>query len=230
MAGLVPGSSLIDKKTHARLRIDMPLFLWFLEKFGIGDALAKVLLALLGAVLFLAAIYGVYWAGEHSANVRWEAKVTDYKNRLEENQKRAEAAIADMQAANDKVISALKLQLIAEKNHQRKVLTEIQEVIRYVTPEADSHCIVPAGAVRLLDLPLMPAGSGDTPVPESGPGNADAPSGIALSQLVGIEASNLSECAVRGEVIKAWQSWYNTTSTNWEKTRASIPKAPALPN
>lgn len=83
--------------------------------------------------------------------------------------------------------------------------TLIREVPRYVTVAADTQCVVPAGFVRLHDA----AAAGvlaDPSATSSEP--ADAPSGIALSEVGATVAENYGACREDREALKGWQAWW----------------------
>lgn len=206
----------------------MSILFWLLGKLGVDSALAKILEPLLVTLLLVVSLLGTFYLGEYKEAAQWRAMTQEYRQQVQAVKNQAEAQLEVMSAANAKVVSDLSLQLIAEKKRQEVVQVQIKEVTKYVTTEADSHCVITAGAEQLLDMPLSTVDSGDATLPGSEPRAVDTPTGIALSTLVSTEAANLSECVLRGKVIDSWQEWYSTTSTNWERTRAGLPQAPVL--
>lgn len=79
--------------------------------------------------------------------------------------------------------------------------TLIKEIPIYVTPQADSACIVPRGFVRLHDA----AATGVAPEPA---GDADAAAaGVELSAVAGTVASNYTACRENAEQLMALQAW-----------------------
>jgi hypothetical protein len=72
--------------------------------------------------------------------------------------------------------------------HQTQGDTIRRRVPIYVTPQADSRCIVPIGALRLLDDAVSDPGQGGALVL---PGQSDgAPSGVALSAFADLAAED----------------------------------------
>lgn len=86
----------------------------------------------------------------------------------------------------------------------------LQKVPTYVTRKADDKCIVSAGAVRLLDY----AGR-DTPAPAPS-FVPDAPSDVALSDIVSADIENAGSFNQLVERVKGWESWYAATFPEWD--------------
>lgn len=95
---------------------------------------------------------------------------------------------------------------------------------QYITSTADVACTVPLGFVRLHNLSA--AGElGTTPfstastatVPGSGFQDADAPSGVRLSEVGETIAANYGEARTRLEIIQEWQTWYATAFAAWKR-------------
>lgn len=86
---------------------------------------------------------------------------------------------------------AVRTHLAQQRKSDVQIQTVIREVPVYVSPQSDQHCILPWGAVRLLDA----AASGADPArlrDHIAPGQPDdAASGIALSEIVALLAANL---------------------------------------
>lgn len=80
--------------------------------------------------------------------------------------------------------------------------TIIKQVPVYVTPAADSRCVVPRGFVWLLDS----AATGDA-LPGAATGAADAPSGLALSAVAGSVSANYTGCRANAARLIALQTW-----------------------
>jgi hypothetical protein len=84
-----------------------------------------------------------------------------------------------------------------------------KEIPTYVTPKDDSACAINVGAVRLLDN----AASG-LPAISVAPSVADdAPSGVALSTLVGTDVSNDQAAELNAEQLSALQAWVRAQQT-----------------
>jgi hypothetical protein len=89
----------------------------------------------------------------------------------------------------------------AEERVRTVTRTIVREVPRYVTREADAHCIVPRGFVRLHDA----AAQSVVPVPAGEPD--DAPSGVELSAVAGTVADNYGACHETAERLTGLQAW-----------------------
>ena len=77
-----------------------------------------------------------------------------------------------------------------------------KEVIKYVTPESDTHCIIPAGFIRLHNY----AASGrDLPEVDNGEQPNDATTKLALSSVGEVVAENYNRCLLEFEKIRALQ-------------------------
>jgi hypothetical protein len=115
-----------------------------------------------------------------------------------------EVSVVQRQGAVD---TAVAVQQQAAQDRIRVVTqTLIQKVPVYVTAQADSQCVVPAGFVRLHDAAA--AGRDVSAIPQ-GPGeSADTPSGVKLSTVAWVVAGNYGVCnSLRAELI-GWQQWY----------------------
>lgn len=138
---------------------------------------------------------------------------------MEQAHQRALALQRDQSAA---VIADLTLKLDKSDKTVRKLKEQIDAKARhFVPPAADAACSVNAGFVRLHNRAL--AGDLDQPAPGEAAamaagGRTDdaAPTGVALSVVGAVTADNYAECNARGEVIRAWQSWYTKNKAIWE--------------
>jgi hypothetical protein len=75
----------------------------------------------------------------------------------------------------------------------------------FVTPVADSKCIVSAGFVRGVDAAI-----GDSPASAPAPGElVDADSGITLSAVAENDIFNTGVAKSALVEVKAWRSWYH---------------------
>lgn len=114
-----------------------------------------------------------------AANLAWEAKLQDRRIRVA-------ALILEQQAVNAINVAAAKAR---EEKFADELKQRLKEVPRYVTPLADSRCIVSAGFVRHVDAAIASANRaagihGPEPaeaLPEKDLGLVDADSGISLS-------------------------------------------------
>lgn len=136
------------------------------------------------------------------------------KLETETNQWKADMAVAQRaaaKAANDTLV-AVQTKLRAAERQRDKLAKQLKEIPKYVTPQADSACTITTGFVSVYNAAVKAS-----PLPDSGPGNVDAPSGITLSQLADVESSNLAECNERGRVIDAWQEWYTRNKAAYDQ-------------
>lgn len=167
--------------------------------------------------------------GHAQAKAEYDQRIGKYEQAVEKQNRDAEAARLQLIADQKLVLAELSEKLKTAQKRKIEVQTLIKEVPRYVTVQADSHCVVPAGAVWLLDRAIASESTPGDPGLSSGvPRDVDSPSGVALSQLVSIESDNLSECVLRGEVISAWQDWYAQNLRLWTELQAKQKPAPTL--
>lgn len=193
-----------------------------LLKFGMSERLAKILSPFL-VVLVVAGTYaGTYLYGQHVEAGKWEAKVTEYEQKLTKNKLVFDGLVATMKSDNEQLVLVLEERLKASEARKDRIKIVIKEVPKYVTPKADSQCVLTQGVEYVIDAALQP----EAPVPV----DVDASTGLTLSQLSAITASNMSECVVRGDVIQAWQEWYAKTKKTWDDVRAATPKDPEIPH
>jgi hypothetical protein len=97
----------------------------------------------------------------------------------------ARAKLAD--AANDQA----RLQAAGDQRIQNQIQTVIRKVPVYVSEKSNGACVLPWGAIRLLDAAASGADIGDVAA-RIAPGQPDdAASGIALSEAVALLAANL---------------------------------------
>jgi hypothetical protein len=128
-----------------------------------------------------------------------------YNNLLATDQ----AALLD----NDKTIAQLKKDL----HH---------EISKRADKAAITDNVFTAGFVYVHDRPLAAEVAG---VSTSDPVNADAPTGLDASTVALNDASNNSECVIRGKVIKDWQDWYAVNSSAWAVFAKDQPNVPVVP-
>lgn len=170
--------------------------------------MSRVLSALAGwkgyalmAAVMLAAGFASGWtvrdwkAGREDAN-RAEAQIV-YRDRIIEREREQ----ADVTSAVETKAAEAQVQI------RTVTQTIIKEVPVYVPAEADAACVVPRGAVVLLN-----AAAAGEPLPESA-GEPDAaaanaaPSGIALSRLVGVTAENYGSYQSVARQLVDLQDW-----------------------
>jgi hypothetical protein len=198
-----------------------------LLRLGLGEKAIKFLVPVieLAVVLLAVWLYGQYQyrEGKADATAVFQKELADYEQRLKDLRNEEDRARQRLVFSNDKTLTELSSKLDAAEARSEKTKIVVQEVTKYVTPKADAACNVPVGAIRVLDTSTAAERSGEAPgIPEGQSEDVDAPSGIALSAVTGIVADNLRECVVRGEVIRAWQDWYDKSSKDWETYRSTI--------
>lgn len=90
----------------------------------------------------------------------------------------------------------------AEIQWRTKVL--IQRVPKYVTPIADSRCVVPTGFVQLYDAAV----AGSDLAPAAAGQSFDNDSGIALSRVAETDQYNLGVAKSALTEVQSWRKWY----------------------
>lgn len=218
---------------HGRSTTKGVSMLKFLGQFFTGELAARWIMALLGLlVLVLAVWWG--WAkvedrGYQRAKAEYEQRIEVYRKTIQALDEREHRQRQELTEDRTKIVAELGLQLSAATSRAQAAEARLKRKTAYVTPKADSLCVVPAGAVELL---REAAGANPTPgsptLAESRPDDADRASGVALSELAGVIAQDLSECVIRGEVITAWQTWYRQNEQVWEDYRKSFQEPPKL--
>jgi hypothetical protein len=151
------------------------------------------------------------------------AQLADLKAKDATALKAAQAHVAAVTAAQTKAtvdVMAAYAPTVAATAAQFQTLS--QEVPTYVTPKNDSACAIPVGAVRLLD-----AAASGLPAVSLAPGGADdAPSGVALSTLVGADVSNDEAAVENAEQLAALQAWVRAQQAAQGAAAASASSAP----
>lgn len=112
----------------------------------------------------------------------------------------------------DKLNAAWRKRLTTANTLKGRRIAALEEELRaYVTPLADSRCVVPVGAVVYHDAAIS-AAAGGAAVSAAAGRSVDADSGVALSTVVGTAAKNYVEAhdvveRLTAEVT-AWRDWY----------------------
>jgi len=185
--------------------------------------LGKLLLWVLISCFTLGAFFVLgYYEGKQGWKAKYEAVVSEAAlvARLQ-----AEAWVeqaARIRAEQDGIVKDLKADIDALEEREMPIKVVVKEVTKYVTKEADAVCAVPAGFKWMynesLDLPTNSKLAGSRPT------DVDAPTGITLSRVATVSASNNAECAARGEIIESWQKWYLQNKSVFERL-APVPDA-----
>lgn len=95
---------------------------------------------------------------------------------------------------------------------QTRTVTLIKEVPTYVSPAADTRCVIPVGFVRLYDAAVR---SSELPAAAGGP--LDAPSGIELSGLLATDVENFGIAYQWRAEAMTWRRWYAEHKAEWDK-------------
>lgn len=206
---------------------------------GALTAVANVLKAIPWQVYAVAAaaLAAGVWLQWHDDQIRAEV-AADWRAKLEASEKACKAREDAANAAHAKAIAALQLkldtslasaraaaaahaaQLKAERDkrlHAEQLLEN--ERSRNVTPEADVACVLTRGVVRQFTVAAAIANGEQPPVDAgaagSGPGDVNAPSGVAISQLSRANDDNAAAFASCRGRVAAWESYHATVIKPW---------------
>jgi len=148
------------------------------------------------------------------------AQLADLKAKDAAALKAAQAHVAAVAAAQTRattdVMATYRPAVAAIANNLQ---TLIKEVPVYVTPKDDSACAINLGAVRLLDA----AASGLPGLPNAPTSADDAPSGVALSALIGTDVSNDEAALENAQQLAALQAWVRAQQAAWATPGAGAP-------
>lgn len=197
-----------------------------------GRVIPAPLLALLGNRYVLAGLAGVaavlaawWW---HSSRVDAAVAANDraWEGRIEAERARHRDIVAGWvleMAARDEQAR----ERYAAKRAEREIVyrTLKEEVPVYVTPLADSRCIVPRGFVLHHDAA---AAARPPAVPEGAGGLVDADSGLALSAVERTVAENYAACTAAIDEVTEWRRWYPEAREHWERLRARLAQPPEV--
>ncbi len=158
------------------------------------------------------------------------AEKAAYAKAWKEFVRNSEEATRQLKEENAATVNRLTARLKTLEKRSQTTRDLAHEIPQYVTPQADSRCVVPVGFVRLFNESIEgQAGtrSADGPLPEGAGGDAAAPSGLALSQVADAIVYNHDEAVRRGVIIQLWQQWY--TESRDQFTKAQQLKADSIP-
>lgn len=140
-----------------------------------------------------------------------------YRQGITTERKRHDAAMAKAQEQRRADIAEyvvdMSLRNAADREQHRLELgrlqlasaSVIQQVPNYVTPKADAGCIVTRGFVQLHD----DAAAGRMPtVSGSAGGSVDLPSGVPLSTVGAVVATNYGSCTQLAAEVTKWRAWF----------------------
>jgi hypothetical protein len=147
------------------------------------------------------------------------AELADLKAKNAAALKTAQAHVAAVTSAQAEVtakVTAAYAPAVAAIAARSAALT--QEIPAYVTPKDDAGCLINAGAVSLLDA----AARGLPAVSLAPSGADDAPSGLALSTLVGADIANDEAAAANARQLSALQAWLRAEQAAWTAVPAPM--------
>lgn len=174
----------------------------------------------LGGLAIAAAVYGANAWHQGKIRAAVEARDQAWERALEaERAKRRDAVSAWVLELAER--DARWRELYNKAAAERRVVfqTILKEVPFYVTPLADSRCVIPRGFVFLHDAaaaggaPAVPGGSG---------GLVDSDSGVALSAVGATVAENYGSCHDAFAEVAEWRRWYPEARAWWEGLRAKL--------
>lgn len=159
-------------------------------------------------------------------DLRHERKVNEAALKTNQNQREAhKLALEALEEDQALVLKAVGDQLTLTQQHVKELEKHhARQVIQasYVTARADAACVVPRGFVRLHNEAAGQPGDSSRPaqaaaLPPGGPTDADAASGVALSEVGGTVAGNYAQYQEVAGRLVAWQTWYKGALAAWVK-------------
>lgn len=150
-----------------------------------------------------------------SVFVGWKVRDYDFQKHLKadaEAAQRASEAAREVEGNNEQIGTDVGQQVEEAKTQIQYVTrTLIKEVPIHVTAESDNRCVVPLGAVRVLD-----AAATGNPTISYGPGeSADQASGVELSGVVSSVTDNYGYTRELEAQVIGWQEWYERVRKDW---------------
>ncbi len=150
-----------------------------------------------------------------SVFVGWKVRDYDFQKHLKadaEAAQRASEAAREVEGHNEEIGNDVGQQVEEAKTQIQYVTrTLIKEVPTHVTVESDNRCVVPLGAVRVLD-----AAATGNPTISYGPGeSADQASGVELSGVVSSVTDNYGYTRELEAQVIGWQEWYERVRKDW---------------
>lgn len=180
----------------------------------LSDFTVYMMIALL---LLLGGVGAGYFNGKHAAERASAKQITELSGHIRRVNAAYELALSSKDKADKLVYAALQSDFDTLKQNRSITQTIIKEVPKYVTPTSDARCVIPAGFVQVHDAT---AATNPAPLPGSATGDVDAASGVALSTVAEVVASNNAECVERGRILELWQRWYPASKENYERASA----------
>lgn len=158
--------------------------------------LKGAVVGLIASAVLAAALWFARESGVRDERAAWEAKaVAQAALQATEDAKTATQAAATNSSIGSNVRDA-----------EAQIVWRTREVVRrvheYVSPDADALCTVGLGFMRVHDAAAQGV------APPAPAGDDDKASGIPLSGVAAVNASNLGTGWVYRERVRAWERWY----------------------
>lgn len=150
-----------------------------------------------------------------SGLVGWKLRDADYQRHLKADARaalKASEGARATEAKNEETATDIGRQVEEAKTEVQIVTrTLIKEIPIHVTAQADAHCVVPLGFVRLHDA----AATGD-PAPSYATGESpDQASGTDLSTVAGTVIDNYGYTRELEAQVNGWIDWYERVKADW---------------
>lgn len=165
------------------------------------------------AVLALVAGGLAWWRHDIAARATAELRAEIATSQARRREEVAEYVL-DMSARNTALVGELLLERGRVKTETRYLK---QKVTDYVTPLADSRCIVPRGFVLHFDAAWSGRGAA---LPGSAGRLVDEPSGVPLSRVEDVVTDNAGACHELLAEVRAWRRWYPEHKSNHDARAA----------
>lgn len=171
----------------------------------------------LAALAGVAAVLAAWWWHTSAIDDAVEARDKHWAGKIEAERTRHRGIVADwvleMADRDEKARERYEA-----KKADRVVVYETleKEVPVYVTPLADSRCIVPRGFVLHHDAA---AAARLAAIPEGPGGLVDADSGLALSTVERTVSENYAACNAAIDEVTEWRRWYPEARESYNRLR-----------
>jgi hypothetical protein len=183
----------------------------------------RVLMAVALAFLVSNAVTGFtahHYGAKNQKNADIAAQMKAKSDAAEEK-RQLEERIVKLNDATGAEIKGLQAQLQTALNTIRvKTVTLIREVPTYVSPLADSRCVVPVGFVRLHDDAVGGAVPNPAPAAAGAVGGlVDEPSGVALSAIGSVVAENYGYAHELEQQVNGWRAHWASVEKWYDQLR-----------
>jgi hypothetical protein len=202
-----------------------------LLRTGLPGWALKVLEVLIVVGLVVGSYYYAYHHGRSVQLIADQKVMTKYSNDVNTANALQASKVAELQATHLAMVQHIQDRLVYVQDQKDKVVViKKKEIHNVITPAVDKRSVdanvFTAGWVFNYNRPL----ASELPsVSVSQPANVDAPTGLNASTVGLVAANNNAECTVRGEVVKAWQTWYGASKAEYEKFVKNAPAQPPIP-